>query len=548
MSAPLSITFGALAKSANAHALDVLIAALDVPDDAIHIHAIKALLNRRNSRGHVEIINRLHLLPPELHELLDQHVNEMAKGIRQCLLSDDSQQQQNGLTLIREFKLYDLLPALLALLGDQNHEHQKYCLDTVNELVSELYELSHPTEQAKSPLRKIEMTCANAVTTLERACVRSDLYGYERIVENLFILGDVKSEGIRNLLQQHEQADNHFVVQLLLTSKHPGVMQLVVELMGQDIANQIALRCLSRRDDEEFILHLLQHWPRTLSRAQQKNTKLVETVGWLEKQPLEVGFLPDSLHTKMLQFASATDIRRESKLRVAEWVLRNGHGEALRMATGMLNEVDGKRLKTLVTDGLESQDEEVQAWATSQLRSQKVPEAFTKLIERLDSPLTQVQQVAREELEDFNLNRVLTLFDLLEPETCRRVGQLILKIDTDTISKLQVELSNPMRSKRIRAAQAAYALDLHEQVLDCLIVMLEDTDMLARRTALDIIIQIPGDRAAEALKSLLNDPNARIREVAIRSLQQRGIQCDRGERSTLEGHPVADTGTSDASY
>ena len=90
----------------------------------------------------------------------------------------------------------------------------------------------------------------------------------------------------------------------------------------------------------------------------------------------------------------------------------------------------------MIEDGLDSDDEEVQAWATCHCGPNGFPEAFTKLIERLDSPMAQVQQAARDELEDFNLRRILTLYDLLDAQTCRLAGILIQKIDPDTLEKL----------------------------------------------------------------------------------------------------------------
>lgn len=520
MSNSLAKTFRTLAATANQHARGVLALALDVPDDNVQAQAVTAILQSRDSRGHVEVIRRLERLTPELREKLEKHSGMLAKAIRQCLFSGEDVTQQNAIELVCSLEMYDLIPTLLSLLTelDEGHKFQRLYLETINELVTSLYQHVHHTQGEKPYLRNAELVRLRTVTALEQACVDLDFPGHDQIIENLLILGDLQTNEIGKMLKQDGHPSRSLAEQLLLESDHPGIMQHIVDMMGLGYPDPLAFCCIVERGDPEFICHLLRNWPRALTVAQRKNYKQIGFVSWLDVEPLYLEVIPAELHMKLLHFLTATDIPQENRLRAAEWVVSHGQGEARRIATEMLEDVDETRLQFMISTSLESEDEDVQVWATSQLRARKAPEAFTELIDRLDSPMAQVQQVAREELEGFNLDRILDLYEQLEPHVCKLAGDLIQKIDPETTEKLIAELTGPMRSKRIRAAKAAFASGLHMNVLETIQGLLEDSDDLVRRTALDILSQVPGEQSRKALEKMLEDPNARIREAAERAL------------------------------
>ncbi|WP_197532507.1 HEAT repeat domain-containing protein [Symmachiella macrocystis] len=516
-----SKTFDCLARTTNSHALDVLIVALDVPREEVRDHAVKAVLKRRNPRGHVELLRRFHILPDATRNMLEPYAGTMGKALRQCANSGEQQLESNALQFIREFEVYDQVPILLEFLAEQSQqEHHRYCLETVEELANTLYEHVNQTTKDNKYLRDARLIQLRIVSALEKICGQPHIPGFERLLESLFILGDLEVGEIRKMLRQDGHPRRKHAEDLLRSSDHPGIMQLVVDFMALSHPSYLSFRCLAERDDPQFICHLLRTWPRSLTISQRKNFKQIETVCWLEAQPLELELIPTELHAKLLQFVNATSIKREFKLHVAEWVVSHGCEEARRAATDMLDELDGGRMHTLIEEGLESDDEEVQAWATSQLRAKRVPEAFTKLIERLDSPMEQVQQAAREELEDFNLRRILTLYDLLDTQTCRLAGILIQKIDPDALQKLSQEMTGPMRSKRMRATQAAIAMGLQEPLSETFIQLLEDDDVLVRRTATEVVGQIPGEQSLTALQGMLDDSNPRIREIAQQGIER----------------------------
>jgi HEAT repeat protein len=70
-------------------------------------------------------------------------------------------------------------------------------------------------------------------------------------------------------------------------------------------------------------------------------------------------------------------------------------------------------------------------------------------------------------------------------------------------------------------------LGLTHEVKTCLLVMLSDADSQVRRTAAEVLADLPTADVVAALTASLNDSSPRVREVAEQSLdaiQKRGLE------------------------
>ena len=172
----------------------------------------------------------------------------------------------------------------------------------------------------------------------------------------------------------------------------------------------------------------------------------------------------------------------------------------------------------MLYESLDSDDSEIQAWATGQLRGRGVPEAVNLLVDRLDSPIEEVREAARDELHSFDLYQMLEMFEDVSDNACHQAGELIQKIDPLTIRKLNAELRNPIQGRRIRAARGAFAMGLHLQVLPAFIALLQDEDDMVRRVVVEILGHVANPEVVSSLEAIISDPNPRVREIAEQSL------------------------------
>ncbi|HVV99383.1 MAG TPA: HEAT repeat domain-containing protein [Planctomycetaceae bacterium] len=519
---PVALTFDYLATTENAYAVDILLPALDVDDDRIRTAAATALVRRRSSRAHIELVRRLHKLPPETRTAIARHLESMESALRQCLSHGDEQLRTNALEMIRWLEAYALLPPLLTMLEHKNLPNRSTVEGAIRELIDRLYDHLHNRVESAEPnggLRDAQRVCEQVVTALEIACQRIALHKFEFVVEGLLALTDIDHFALKKLLRQPEHPCRDIIDQLLLTSTHPGVMSRITEYMSQNYPPQRVMQAFRQRTDLEFITHVLRAYPRRPTEVQEQNYKQITTLAWL-RDAEHFDMIAPALQKRLAIYIQQTGVPDKEKLRVMEWLVKHGCPEGRQAATEFLADKGNDLVQEIVVEGLYAEDPEVQAWATTQLRSRGIPQAFGLLIERLDSPVEGVQEAARHELGDFNLKRVLDLYDQLDQRTCVLAGRLIQKIDPDVLNKLRLEMGNPMRSKRIRAVKAAVAMGLQLQVADTIVRLVEDPDALIRRTAVEILSTIPTPESFQALERMLEDPSVRVREEAARSLQQ----------------------------
>jgi HEAT repeat protein len=161
------------------------------------------------------------------------------------------------------------------------------------------------------------------------------------------------------------------------------------------------------------------------------------------------------------------------------------------------------------------------------------PFAGELLVEALDVPVPAIQSQAlesilgrggsgqavdRQELQGFDLGCLLSRFEEMSALARANAGQLLQKIDPDCLSKLAQEFHHPIRRRRIRAIRGALAFGWQEQVVPPLLEMLQDEDALIRRTAIEVLANIPTPEVIVSLIVLKNDPSDRVRDALDQAL------------------------------
>jgi len=531
MSDPLVITFEILANSSNNHAVEVLIPALDLDVPEIREKAIKSLISRKSTRGQVEIIRRFHSLPPDLQASLKADQRGIHTALKQCLLHGDKDLQQCGLEMVRQTKNFDQMSSLLAMLDDDRNQLQDLTAQSISHLVNTLYDQlnsrdgnSAPEVALRNPAQIKDKVLSEMGSALSK--ISGKAYATE-VIQNILALGDPESASVKQALWQASPECREVAGSLLMTSQHPGVMQLVIDFMGTKYPHPTVFEAISKREDAEFISHLLRTFPKRLSQTQKKNYRQLEQINWIDANQLNLDLIPPNLQDALVAFTSSIGLAREEKIMVQEWLLCHGGPEGRSAATNVLGLIDEESAQKIVIGGLNSDDPDQQAWATHQLRSRGVPEAFSLLINGLDSSSESVQEASREELQSFNLDQLLETFEQLDAVTALKAGDLLQKIDSDCINKMRRELSSPIRRKRIRATRATLALGFHHQLVPSLLAMLEDSDSMVRRVGIEVLAHVDDQIVPSALKNMLEDSSPRVQDTANKALlefQQRAAR------------------------
>lgn len=556
MHSPFKKTLDVLATSPCPAAGETLLHGLSAGDPSLRDGIVAALLRRRSARGIQEIIRRFESFGSDTRAALERQLPALSNAFRQCLIHGDEVLRRNALEMIRAFEDYSQWGTLVTLLESPGHPQRDRVLLVMRELADRLYEhlkfgrevqaeaagekraadnqderlaAGRETEAFRQDpipaasrkfLRDAERIRIQTVSILEQACRNFTRHESPEVVECLLILADSENTHAQRALREAPEPCRKLAAEILRNSTHPAIVSLVYDGMALNYPFPGTVAAFELRTDAEFISHLLRHWPRKLSLFQHKNLKQVQKLAWINPEDLQFEIIPAALHRPLISLVLATSLPEDHKLAVLEWMVKHGSPEGRHAASDVLVDLEDNKVQEVVLEGLDSDDADVQAWATSQLRTRDVPQAFALLIQRLDSPMLEVQEAARRELGDFDLQRALLIYDHLDPHVCQCVGKLICKIDPQTISKLRQELTTTIRRRRIRGARAARALGLHEEIADALVLMTQDVDALVRRTAAEILADVSPAASGRSLCALLEDASPRVREAARMSLQR----------------------------
>ncbi len=525
MSGAFEITFKVLNHSRNARAIDTLIAALNVPSVRYQEAAIQGLVNHNNTRGHLEVFRRYSDWDEPFQDIVhNANAKKISNALNQGILHGEPDLKQTCLRLAEIVEVFDVVPILIQLLEEYQDNWTNQVVATLKTLVTKLYEHCHripgKKPDGKSPPRNVTDVSAHFLTELDAASVRLTDHTYlTELVECILILGDPDNYLVEKTLSHSPKHVKTAAADLLTESTHAGVMDLICASMRMNYPQRQLWNALQTRKDPEFVCHVLRWYSSRLSPICQQHLQQTKSLAWISEEDLQLSFIPPGLQERLVNFVQATGIHDDDKMNVFQWLINHGAPEGRLAAADAITKLDTVNVKDVIYGGLESDDVEVKAWATGQLRSQGLPDASARLVDMLDCPETLVRDVAREQLESFNLEFMLKNFEQIDDAVCERAAQVIQKIDPECISQLIQELLSPVNSHRAKAALAASKMGLVRDVVPAILEMLDDTDPLIRRVGIQVLADVPSQSVRSAVEPFLDDPSARVRDAAKQTLR-----------------------------
>lgn len=519
MSGPLSKTFAVLTASDSAEAVDLLLAALASRYEAICLPAALSLTERNGLNGQREVLRRLPKLPTSVQLALQARSERFDGLLRQLLLHGDAEQCAEGFNGVRWLRAVDQIPSLTELMCRANSPHLDGAEQCLRDLVALLEDDLRGTSVTDAARNTVIARRDRALIHLEQALAKYDsLVVKDALLEGILILAPPLHSAVKKVLWNGPAECRERAGKMLLSSRHPKIMRQVLESLRQRYPHPKAFEAVRLRTDVEFLCELFRFCSAKSNSALDQNLKQIERLAWLETDDPPFAVIPPALQPGMLSFVFATKVPQDDKAKTQDWLLRNGGPEGRMAAAEQAALVDENVLQSVLVDSLDAEDEHVQAWAVTQLRQHAVPEAFALLLQRLDSPSAEVRAAVRDELSGFNLELVMGLLDSLDAATALRVGELLRKIDPQVCAKLQRDILSALRSKRLRAAQAAVKLGYQRQLLQPLLSLARDSDVLVRRAVAELLGTVHEPDVLPVLETLANDAHARVREAAAHSL------------------------------
>lgn len=519
MSGPLTKTLEVLSKSASPEANSVLWAGVDSTYEQVVLPCVLVLFDREGTKGQREVLSRFPRLPSTVQQALRSRAEQFEELFKKLLTSSTSEQCLEGLNGVKWLLAVDQIPRLTDLLCRSDSAMLDATTECLHELVVLLEEELRATSIAEIARSTLTARRDRALAHLEAAIKKyEDLAVKDPVVESILILGPLLHPAVKFLLWHAPPDCRERAGKLLMTSRNPKVIRQVLDSMRQSYPHPKAFEAIRLRTDVEFLCELFRYCSNKATPLLEQNLKQIHHLAWLTEIHPPWDLIPPALQPAMLSFVLSTKVTPDLKAKTQDWLLRHGGPEGRMAAAEHAAMMDENALQDVLVDSLNAEDEHVQAWAVSQLRHHAVPEAFSLLLERLDSPSLEVQAAAREELSDFNLDRALNLLDSLDATTALRVGELVRKLDAEAPGKLEKELLGTIRPRRIRAAVAIVRLGFHDLLLPPLLALVNDSDEMVRRMLAALLVSVLDPDVLPALEQLANDSHPRVREAALQAL------------------------------
>jgi HEAT repeat protein len=515
VSEALQKTLGLLAATRNEAATRLLIGALDSSNAAIREGSLSALIARRSPAGEREVLRRLHLSGPSIFAYLRQHCCSLSRALRGALVGSDSQLFINACHEILRTREYDLIPTLLATLEDGGHPHLELASQTLLALVDSLAdELRSPCPTVQNPAHARK----RAAEALQDSLKRYPRHQRREVVEAFCHLVSVDQPLLLEILGNPHHPAYLTVSEVLLHSQHPAVCELLIRFLGEPQAPSAALTILARRTDAAFLGRMLPFVAANDGDALRRNMRRIELLSWVTGDHQVIDALPEEAQEAAVRMAMASRMNRQVVYAFVAHVLSIGKVAARRTAAEALAEFAGVEANELAVDKLHDSDPEVQIHLVAQLRSRAIPGAIARLLEKLDSPYPEVRQAAQVSLSEFSFDRYLSAFESLDPNVRASTGELVKRVDPNTIPRLRNELQSAQRGRRLRGLAVAEALGLVPDVADVIAELLSDSDGFVRAEAAGRLALADAPAALEALARAAHDELPRVREAAERSL------------------------------
>jgi hypothetical protein len=530
----LERTLQTLRNSSNPHATDVLLTAFRSGVPELTRLAAESLLDRSSPRGQIAVLRSLGELDESLHQKVALMSRRLVQAFRDGLLHGDGLQQRSLLEVIRATDNFHQLPSVIDLLSHPAACEPEFIAETIRWLHHRLYDLTHAADHDDPASDAVRQHAVNERPTILAALGPAvsklqDGPHLDVIIEGILLLAHPGEQLYQQTLWHGSPAVRESVHRLLMGGTHHGILQLIWQLCDLQYPHPRALEALQNRHDPQLVQFVLSSTRQRIGELLRQTLRQIDHLAWL-RPDLGGAEIPPALHLQAVDLLRLLAFPREHQRQILEWFLRHGSPMARSAAGELLAAVDSSLVKEVVFESLESPAAEVQAWACHQLRYQPSDEAIPRLMKRVDSPLDPVREAAREELlEVFGIDRLMESVDTLSPTVGRRIGELLLKIESRSPARLQEYFQTKLFQPRLQALKLVEKLCWAPQMMEVLVSLADDQELMLRRMAIELLALVPDRVASLTLTRCLRDGSPRVRDAASNSLKmwhQRTIEGD----------------------
>lgn len=522
----LERTLQVLSSTNNDAAAEVLLEALVHAEPRWQPRVLEALLQRRSEDAGTVVLGRWGQLGSYQKQLVAKRRGWITDALRRAFAAPAGESFWGACLAARETGDYAQIPHLISVvMQNPSPPITELASQTVLHLADRLREELNRTRDYRTR-RGPQLQRSQVLSSLERAVRGFQQHGCKELIEALLLMVDRRNATVAQILR--DPSDRAFapLLDLLVTSARPGIMELLLDFLDDPQTPLSALHAAMRRRDAKFVRLLCRKIGGMPTAVVRDNLKRLDNVPLMRQPSALLQMLDPSELPGAVQSAVCTSIPQQQKLEFIDRVLQEGGVLGRRCAARALASLPGTEANAVVVRTLGDDDGEVRALVARQLRQREIPDAVMLLVSFLEAPQPALREAARESLADITFDRFLSAYDQWDEETRLSEGQLALQVDPQFIGKLVMELLSPSRTHQRRALEITQLLGLGHQVEPTLAELAGDEDQYVRLEAVRLLASLGTPLAQEILRVALHDKSALVQEAARQGLPELPLAGD----------------------
>ncbi len=506
----LHTTFDTLSRSPIESAVDVLIYALDDSDPDIRARARKALVARNDTRSAGKIVQHWDALKPEEIELIRGKKQNFADIVNRQLQAGGDEAAQ-AIEAAEQLELTSSVLSLITLAESSGSlQIKRQAAEAVLSLVRNLGQRARQNRDQPTIRGPIVKRLIDSVESL--ATHRS-----ERLVEAFLAVSAWQDRELRSLLERPTTSRDLLCAELR-KSLEPGVIDLLAGFVRRRDLQGCVGQVIQSRNDSAFrdaLLAVVGHETNSTIEKNLQSIGMPTCCQGAERivDEVEIDQLPAIIH---LYVAASHDTIQKLQV-VAAAAERGGDRCMAAAAVGLMNcdtpdTAYWMRAAIPVADGNEA------AIATNE--NARMLNRLIKLVQHSDGGIV---RGVRHVLAPLHADNIIDRLESLRPRSRQRLGQVVLMIDPDAITRVQDALRHPVLGNRLNAIVMAESLACIDKLADSFAHIIREDHQDARVRAAEVMADATSKKTLALLQEMTELPDCAVRDAALAAIKKREL-------------------------
>lgn len=504
----LDLTYGAIAKSRNESAVNVLVIALALDDVGIRRRALHGLISRPEPRCYSHIVKFWDQLTAAEIDTLRSKADAFGPAIGEALGGNSA----DVLQAIAAAKALNLLVHVQRLidLAESSDEPQirQSAGQAVAKLVEPIGQQAHRNREQPSIRMPILCRLAESLNAYQT-------HQNQYILDAFLLISTWSDSEFDSMLSPDSPLEN-LLVNRLAQGDSPGMIELLGGFILRRRIPQAIAEVIMTRDDDSLRTGLLDAIGSEPSKTSLQNLSDCGMPRCCQGGELRLAELTAERHAAFTHISVATDNDPVRVLGVLCAALElDSPGIAVVVSTGLgkcaVPDADiWMRAALIVADG---NAEAIEASPNARV--------LNKLIQLLEHTDDSIVRGVRRVLDPLFAENMIPRFKQLRSRSRQRLGRVILMIDADAINCVRDQLRHPVLSSRMDAILVAESLSIVDTLADSFAKIMTDDHQEARLRATEAMGLASGNPTKRILQDMLSKPPSAITDAVKIALQER---------------------------